>query len=126
VRHIASIVLSQSTAQIVCQANVMTSASGRFRGCKRRSRAFSGGSLANGDARLRSSSFGVAGFSRSASEGWWALVDDLRTLSVGQIVASVPHKTPSSPPKTPLSKMGPKATCPVSGFGVYVAFLLFG
>jgi hypothetical protein len=27
----------------------------------------------------------------SAGEGWWALVDDFRTLPMGQIVAGIPH-----------------------------------
>jgi len=27
----------------------------------------------------------------AADEGWWALVDDLRTLPPGQIVAGIPH-----------------------------------
>lgn len=41
--------------------------------------------------------FQVTGFSvarpraAAASEGWWALVDDLRTLPLGQIAAGIPH-----------------------------------
>jgi hypothetical protein len=29
--------------------------------------------------------------SAAAGEGWWALVDDLRPLPLGQIVAAIPH-----------------------------------
>jgi hypothetical protein len=43
------------------------------------------------DARLRQFRSGVAALPAAASEGWWALVDDLRTLPLGQIVAGIPH-----------------------------------
>ena len=32
----------------------------------------------------------AAAFFRCASEGWWALVDDLRTLPLVQIAAGIP------------------------------------
>lgn len=34
---------------------------------------------------------GAAACSRCASEGWWALVDDLRTIPLGQIATGIPH-----------------------------------
>jgi hypothetical protein len=37
--------------------------------------------------------FGIAfGFERAKTGEWWALVDDLRTLPPGQILAAIPHE----------------------------------